>query len=318
MSEKETTPEESETDLGLSELLKNAVEHLENGGPKAFKAVKDYFGILIEKLKTFDIPSSETPTYDLFFERLNQMLPVFHNVVRLVTAIAEFEEQTKFYTEIHSFFEKLIGYFYFRNEGDSNQRLARDHYKVFGYELFLYNTAALLKYRRFEQLNELTRQGYYLSPSHRARNEQFISFNEFNQESEALTGYYGNKRVREEYIKSTFLKERIFETFSYEELAQADFILHFISILDKRNNEEYFYNVWSNQVYTEINTFELFVRSESDWFFEKFAKCLHDLSKDELISFLESYYKKISESGMYFRKPDWEYKINLKKLATRP
>jgi len=318
MAEEEKT-EETLIEFDLSEQANQAVEYLEISDPKALKAVNEYFRLLINELKAFDIPGDKTATYDVIFERANQMTPVRDEVIKVITAVAKFEEQTKFYTELHSFFENLLPYFYFRNEGESNSRWAADHYIVFGSELFLYTVAALLKHRKFEQLNELTHQGYYIPSSKNVRTERFILFNEFNRNSDALAEYYRNKQMREDYSKAAFLKERIIENeFSYEDLAQADFILHLISLLDNRKSEQSFYDVWKNQLPTDIRAFELFVRSESLWFFQKFAKCLREVSKENLTTFLEQYKKKIAESGMYYSRLDWEYKIALDKIATRP
>jgi hypothetical protein len=151
-------------DLGVLEQASQTIDYIVSDDPKSLKAIKDYFELLIEKLKAFDISAQEEFTNDLFFQRTKQMIPLRNEVVNIITAIAEFQEQTKFYTEIHSFFERLLPYFGFRDEGENRQGTASDHYKVFGYELFIYAVAALLKYQRFEQLNELTQQGY-LMPS---------------------------------------------------------------------------------------------------------------------------------------------------------
>ena len=76
-------------------------------------------------------------------------------------------------------------------------------------------------------------------------------------------------------------------------------------------------NIWHNQVLTDSYPFELFVRSESLWFFEKFARCLRGVSKDDIANFTELYNKKIANSGVHYRQLDWERRISLSKIATR-
>lgn len=311
----EMQPKKTQMNLGTSEQADNAMGLLENGDPRAFKSVNNYFSLLIDNLKAFDITENEV-TYNQVFEKTKQMLRLRDEVVNVINSIAKFEEHSKFYRELHSFFENLLPYFTFRDEGDSRNRWAADHYEAFGSELFLYAVALLLKHRRFEQLNELTHQGYNIPRSKRGLPSEFISFNRFNQHPEALRGYYKNNNVREERQKSVFLKSRIpVGEITFEDLAQADFVLHLISLLDKRKDEDngFFYDIWVNQVLSDIYPFELFVRSESLWFFERFARCLRNVSKEELAGFVEAYSKKAG-SGSY----DFGQRIALSRIAARP
>lgn len=320
MSPEEINVEESITiDLGLADKANQVIEYLENSDPKAFKALNNYFSSLIKSLKAFDFTKEENVTYDLVFEKTKQMLPLRNEVVGIITAIAKFEEQTKFYGEIHLFFENLLLYFAFRDEGDSSNRLAPGHYQAFGSELFLFTVAALLKHRRFEQLNELTNQGYYLPFTKHRRRNKLDSFVIFNENPESLLGYYRNLRVSEDQWKVTFLAERLTDNgFELEDLAQADFVLHFISLLDTKISKQFFYGYWGNQTLLDSYPFELFVRSESRWFFEKFAKCLREVTKDEILEFIDLYNEKLVEGGFGYRRLDWEHRIALEKIATRP
>lgn len=311
----ETQPEKTQLDVGTSEEAEHAIAFLENGDQQAFKFVNNYFSLLIDNLKAFDITENEV-TYNQVFEKTKQMLPLRDEVVNVINSIAKFEEHSKFYRELHSFFENLLPYFTFRDEGDSRNRWAADHYEAFGSELFLYAVALLLKYRRFEQLNELTHQGYYVPRSKRGLPGEFISFNRFNQHQEALRGYYKNNNVREERQKPVYLRSRMTEgETTYEDLAQADFMLHLISLLDKRNDgdESFYYDFWVNQVQSDIYPFELFVRAESKWFFERFVNCLRNVSKEDLSDFVEVYSKKAGGRGY-----DFERRIALNGIATRP
>jgi hypothetical protein len=314
----EMQPEKMEMDLGISEQADNAITFLENGDLQAFKSVNNYFSLLIGKLNAFDITDISV-TYDQVFEKINQLLPLRDEVIKVIISIAKFEEHPRFYQELHSFFENLLPYFKFRNEGDSRNPLAADHYESFGTELFLYAVAASLKYRRFEQLNELTHQGYYVPQSKNGRADEFIAFTRFNYFPEALTGYYKSKGIRQEIQKSNYFKTKMTESeITYEDLAQADFVLYLISLLDSRQSGEFFFNIWGNRIYSENYPLELFVRSESLWFFQRFAKCLREISKDDINQLISAYNEKVSKSGLYSRSLVLEDKIALSKIATRP
>ena len=210
-------------------------------------------------------------------------------------------------------------YFAFRNEGESSNRLATGHYQAFSSELFLYSVAALLKHQRFEQLNELTNQGYYIPPTKNRSRSKLVTFVMFNEYPEALLGYFSNQRISKEEWKVVYLKERLVESgFGYEDLVQADFVLHFISLLDTKLTEQYFHGFWINQLDFDSYPSELFIRSESKWFFERFAKCLRGVSKDEIKEFINSYNKKLGESSYYYGRLDWEHIIALEKIASQP
>lgn len=316
MSIKEIENEMFEIDLGISKQAVDAMTFLENGDPQAFRTVKNYFSDLIKNLKVFDITDREV-TYDQIFEKIQQMLSLRNEVIKVVNCIARYKEDLKFYEEIHLFFENLLPYFKFRNDNDSNNRFAADHYEAFGTELFLYTVASLLKYSKFEQINVLTQQGYYIPRSKNGMPDEIFSFTKFCSFPEALSGYYKNLNIRQEYQKSKRLKESIFEgEFTYEDLAQADFVLHLISLLDNTEND-YFSDLWSNQVYLETHPLDLFVRAEFVWFFEKLSKCLRGISRKELTDFINQYNQKYMERSVHFGRISLERKIALSKIATR-
>ena len=314
----ESKIEESPIDLGISEYANQAIDYLENRDAKTFKAVKNYFSLVIPKLKLFDISRDDEANYDLIIKRTDQMLPLRNEIINLMIAIAEFEDHPKFYKELHLFFENLLPYFSFRNEEDSNRLIASEHYVLFGSELFIYITAILLRHQKFERLNELTNQGYYIPRWRHNSPRQLISFCKFNQTTETLIGHYRRKNIREEDSKTRYFKDRIFEEkFHYDELAQADFVLHLTSLLDLRINKELYSDIWHPQLQANSYPFEIFTRSESIWFFEKFTKCLRSVTKDDLVEFFKAYKGNQFGEIHYYLNSNWERIISLKTIATR-
>jgi hypothetical protein len=314
----ESKIEETSIDLKVSEYAKQAVECLKNGDAKAFSMVRNYFSLVTAKLKLFDISREDEVTYDLIIRRADQMLPLRNEIINLIATIAEFQEDSRIYKKLHSFFENLLPYFSFRNETESNDRLAADHFILFGSELFIYATAALLKHRKFEQLNELTNQGYFIPRWRYNSLRQFISFCKFNQTTETLIGHYRRKNIRKEDSKTRYFKDRMFEEeFNYDELAQADFVLHLISLLDLRIKKELYSDIWHPQLQAASYPFEIFTRSQSAWFFEKFTKCLRSATKDDLIEFFKAYKENQFGDVLYYLNLNWERIMALKTIATR-
>lgn len=318
MITEEANNERTPVELGVSTLANQALEFLENRESKALKAVKEYFSLIAERIKLFDISRDEEITYDLVIKKADEMIPLRNEIIAVTINIAKYQENNEFYKELHSFFENLLPFFRFRNEGESDRTIGSDHYKLFGSELFIYIVAVLLKYGRFEQLNELTNQGYYIPDWRYNSVREFIPYCKFNQVPETLIEHFRRKVLSEERVKELFIKGRLYEPkFHYQELAQADFVLHFISLLDIRLNKERLDDIWHIGLNSESYHFELFVRSESAWFFEKFARCLRFVTKSELIEFNNAIKENRIEVYSYYPKYDWGRKISLEKIASR-
>lgn len=310
---------ENTFDAGTLAQANIAIECLENRAPEALKAVKDYFRLLFKNLRVFDFPSAGIVDYNLVYQKTEQMIRLRNEIVNVIDAIAEYCEDTEFYTELHNFFESLLLYFNYRDEGDSNKTIASDHYKLFGYELFIYTIATLLKHLRFEQLNELTQQGYYVSSrNYNGRSFDYLNYNEFAKDIYILREYCQDKRISESFARSAFLSERIFkEKFKYDDLAQADFVLCFISILNEIKSESFSYNVWSIHLHSDTRIFELFAKSKSKYFYEKLRKCLKNFSKSEIENFLKENAEKIYGEYVYTENTNLETRLGLKNLATK-
>lgn len=279
--------------LGTSDQAEQTIKNLESCDCKSLLSLKTYFTLLTERLSKLDVPQSDKLDQDLS-NRTVQILPVRDEFIKVISAIVQFTEESDFYFEIHAFFEQLISYFYPRDNGESRSKFAQDHYKILGEEMFLFTIAIFIKHRRFEQMNILTQQGYYVPRSNRYGTGQFISFNVFNQSLDAVKRVCNSSR-NVEYIKVDFTKNRISENiYKYEDLAQADFVLHLISLINSGNHKTYFPDLWAYQLLIDSFPFEIFIRSESTWFYDQFNKCLRGLSKDRLNAFLEEYEIKAS------------------------
>lgn len=316
--------EEEGINLGTAGRARRAIEFLVNDKPQALNAVKDYLSLVTENLKMLDFPSETQQIGDeKIIEKIQELTPLRDEIVDVFSAIAKYREDSAIYEEIHNFFEQLLPYFEYRNDGDSNHTWAADHYKFFGYELFLYAVATLLKFKRFTQLNELTESRYYFSGSPFSRNQNNLaSFVKFDTYSEALRNY--NKRQpRQAYsIEARFLNKRANrKDIKFEDLMQADFLLFIIHQIDSKENSGRFWGYWypATQVFAEYreNPYEVFLRSQSRKFFSKFKLCLRNISKEELTKLINSIEEKMKQESFQDRVYASRF-TNIEQIETTP
>jgi len=297
--------EDAGINLGTSGRARRSIEFLTNDKPQALNAIKDYFALVTENLKMFDFPAEIQKMADEeIVEKIQELTPLRDEIVDVFSAIAKYREDSAIYEEIHKFFEQLLPYFEYRNDRDSNHQWAADHYKFFGYELFLYAVATLLKFKRFEQLNELTEPKYYFSGSPFSRNQNtLLSFAKFNTYSEALRNY-NQRQSRQAYsIEARFMNNRATRSdIKFEDLMQADFLLFLIYQIDDKENTNNLWHSWypATQAFAEYrhNPFEVFLRSQSRKFFNKFKLCLRNISKEELSELINNIEEKMKQESM--------------------
>jgi len=279
--------EEAATSLGSSSRARRVQEFFSQEKPQALNSLKDYFSFLIENLPIFDFSAEEKNiTPDQVLEKIQQMTPVRDEIIDVIRDVARYGSDEIIFAEIHDFLENLIRFFEFRNEGESNHYWAADHYKFFGHELFLYAVAALLKFRRFTQLNELTEKGYF-APSPRRHNEQNLlsSFVTFNRYSEAFQNLTRNSYDSESYETQLFRARAVRTDIRLSDLNQADFILFLLHKIDAGMDDVSSYFYWYPFTLSgthRMTPFELFLRSQSKNYFEDFRLCLRSVSKEQL------------------------------------
>jgi hypothetical protein len=303
---------------------RRASEFLANNNPQALNAVKDYFSLVIENLNVFDFPTDVTLiNFELVLGKIQELAPIRDEVVDCFVAIARYRDDPAFYEEIRNFFEQLLVYFEFRNAGDSNNTWAADHYKFLGHELFLYAVAASLKFQRFSQLNELTEQGYFCAGSlFPSAGNTLLPFMKFNTYSEALSNY--NRSLRRQYLSYDpyLINQRATrQDITFESLMQADFFLYTLFEIDEASETPSGFFNWYPSTLTfaehRYSAFEIFSRSQSRRFFERFRVSLRNSTKEFLIDL----FNRISASkehsyNSFRRKLPTLTRVDL--IATRP
>ena len=274
---------------GTAGRSRRVIEYLVNNNPNALTAVRDYFSIVIENMNVFDIGSeTSSVTYELLLEKIQETAPLRDEITDCFVAVARYEEEPAYFEEVRSFFEQLLPFFEYRNQGDFNHSWAADHYKLLGRELFLYAVSAMLKYQRFKQVNELTEQGYYfVGNSHSPSDNTLLPFLKFNTWSEALERY--NRSQPQQYLSydAFLIRQRASRhDINFESLMQADLFLFLLYHIDESLGTPTGFFHWYPGTLTyaqhRYSPFEVFSRSQSKRFFERFNSALRNLPIESL------------------------------------
>ena len=279
--------------LGTSGRARRATEFLVNDKSQALNAVKDYFDLVIENLKLLNFPlDTKEIKYTEAIDKIQEVLPIRDELIDVIAAIARYKNDLTFYEEIHNFFERLMSYFFYEdNKSSPRIEIATDHYKFLGNELFLYTVALLLNFSRFSQLNELTEQGYYKAgDSYDSNRSSLLTFRCFNTYSTALRDQHRRQGGYEENaVEARLVQKRAVRTdIRFEDLTQADFILYLLDQMDNDKNSGW-YNWYPKllSISYKSTPFEMFSRSQSKRFFDKFRVSLRNATKDDLVSLVE-------------------------------
>jgi hypothetical protein len=195
-----------------------------------------------------------------------------------------------------------------------------DNFRFIIHELFLYTIAILLKYERFEQVNFLLEQQYYIPGDLTFGREVMDSFDIFDYDLKSLS--YRNRRLNLHSLslRADILKQRCSVTgLEFRYLMQADFVAFMRAEIESNDHklswkpETLMFAVHSN------NPFEIFSRSVSKAYFDKVKTILKIQSSKDFEPLLQSFHEN------HFRLPDWDgHRFNpaallgYNRLATRP
>lgn len=109
--------------------------------------------------------------------------------------------------------------------------------------------------------------------------------------------------------------------FTFEDLMQADFLLFLLYQIDDKESSNTFWASWYPTTLTfaeyRDKPFEVFSRSQSRKFFDKFKVCLRNASKKELLDLFEKI-KENKESSFGRRWANLSSFTGIDQIATRP
>jgi len=271
--------------LGTTFRYKLAMNALLKNKEQSIGYCNDYFDYFAENIERLRIDIEKEGELDeKIIQGITDLLPYRDEIVDLVLRIARDYSDQDFYDCIHKFLEKIIPYAYRPREVQSFQRGSVDHIKFFLNEIFLYVVSALLKNDRFQQINYLLEQRYFVESGSLDIAGGIYPFTIFRQHLESLE--HRNKRLnlRRLSLMADLIEQRAKrKDISFNDIMQADFILFIRSELNDNIDHTYWWYPYT-LVYSSNrpSKFEKFYRSESIQYFDKFKIVLGIKSIEEL------------------------------------
>jgi hypothetical protein len=276
---------ESESpELGTSARFRTAVDQIVADRKTALATIRDYLSTFADNLEVFRVTRSQDSEFDdQIYESIESFQRYRDEFIEFVTVLAKYRSDLEPYATLHEFFESLLRYKY-PPAGVGWREEDFDNFRFFLLELFLYATAVLLKYRRVTQLKQLLDERYYvaadISRFGRSRLEPYDVFREYVRSLDETR----NRRLKLNRLSVTsdmMQKRATRNDVTFEQLMQADFVLHLHSILNFPDDKWFpvtlLYATYGREA------FELFARAASARAFEQLKTLLNVNSKEDLI-----------------------------------
>ncbi len=314
--------EESSVSLGTTVAYRRCIDAIRNSRSHAQGALTEYFNLFSSNLERFRLElSAGAGDFDQkVVDSIEQFTPFKNELNEVFSALAQYETSVYMPAKIHKFFESLIVYLQRTTGVNGYQKWDWDNLKFIVQEEFLYCVAIFLKCERFDVVEHLLKQRYYILIDDYGQNTM-RSFGIFRNYLKSLT--YRNSRLdlRRHSVHADMIKERcVNAVVTFDQLMQADFLLYLTEALDAlkegRRQEWWPETLVFKSSYGGV--FEIFLRSESTEYFSKVAPVLGISSKADLSHLPQALQEeKIDIPKWQFDKISPLKLMNFEKLATR-
>jgi hypothetical protein len=299
--------EETQITLGTSVAYRRLLEAIRNTRPHAHGALVEYFNLFSGNLNKFRLePSNGDNDFDQkVVDSIEQFIPARNELIEVFGAIAQYDNTTTTAPVVHKFFESLIKYMNRPGSVSSYHKWDWDNFKFIIHESFLLCIAVFLKHERFDLVEYILKQRYYLEKDDDYGRSKMESFVVFRCYLESLKHRNIRQKLRRLSLHADILKERCTDSgISFTYVMQADFLLYLAEaiqgIKEKRRQSSW----WPETLIFKSfhgGTFEIFLRSESTEYFNRLALTLDIHRKDDL----EPLVKGLEADAIYT--PRWEH-----------
>ena len=291
--------------MGTSVAFRRLCEAIRNSRPHAHGALVDYFNLLSHNLSKFRLePSNGATDFDQkVVESIEQFIPNRNELIEVFAAIAQYDKASDSAPVIHKFFESLIPYLD-RPEGVTRyHEWDWDNLKFIIQESFIICISVFLKYERFDIVERLLKQQYYIEDDKNGRS-RMRSFGIFRSNLESLKQRSNKLKLNRLSLHADILKERCTDSgISFNQIMQADFLLYLVGALQglkEKRRQEWHPDTLLFKTF-HGGTFEMFLRGESTEYFNRFAPVLGVKAKSDLEKFCEA----LRNETVYI--PKWQF-----------
>jgi len=315
--------EEKGVSLGTSVSFRRLIEAIRNARPHSNGALIEYFNLFSENLCKFRLePSAGAADFDeQVIESIGKFVPARGELIEVFASIAQYDNTSTTAPVIHRFFESLLPYLD-RPEGvNSCHEWDWDNLKFIVQECFILCIAVFLKHERFDVIEHLLKQRYYIGKDDNHGQSSMETFGVFGNHLRSLTHRNDRLNLRRLSLHADLIKERCTDSgISFNHIMQADFLLYLAKAI--QGLKEGRSQVWwpETLVFKSFHggAFEIFLRSESTEYFNRIAPMLGVNLKSELEPFVEA----LRSEPIYI--PKWDFDrisplelMNYEKLCSR-
>ena len=315
--------EETSTSLGTSVIFRRSIDAIKSSKPHANGSLVEYFSLFSKNLSRFRLaPSQGATDFDQkIIDSIEQFIPARNELIEIFATIAQYDSSAGTGPVIHKFFESLIPYMD-RPEGiNSYHKWDWDNLKFIIHESFILCIGTLLKHERYDLVEHLVRQCYYVEKDENYGQSKMHSYGIFWNHLESLSYRNTRLKLRRLSVHADLIKERCTDSgVSFNHLMQADFILYISEALQGLR-EDRRQEWWPETLVFKSfhgGTFEIFLRAESTEYFNRMASVFGIKSKSDFAPLIEA----IKDQKIYV--PKWDFDrinplelMNYEKLCSR-
>lgn len=310
--------------LGTSVAYRRLLEAIRNTRPHSHGALVEYFDLFSENLGKFRLaPSNGVNDFDQqVIDSIEKFIPARSELIEIYGAIAQYDNSTTTAPVVHKFHESLVKYVN-RPEGvSSHYKWDWDNLKFIVHESFLLCIAVFLKHERFDLVEFMLNQRYYIEKNDDYARSEMESFGVFKGYLESFNHRNTRLELRRLSLHADILKERCTDSgISFNYVMQADFLLYLAEAMQGIKEERR--QAWwpDTLIFKSYHrcAFEIFLRSESTEYFNRLAPTLGIKNKDELAPLI----KGLEVESIYI--PRWDIErisplelMNYDDLCSRP
>lgn len=313
---------ENPISLGTGITYRRALDAIRNHKEYAYGALEEYLSTCLINLERFRITNKDGEYDDKLLDNIEEFLPFRNEVIELCLSIAQYLPGNEAIRSLHRFFEGLIPYMEKPENVNTWSSYESDNFKFITHELFLYLIACLIKYEKFDSVAYLLRSDYYFEGNSDYGKNVMVSFSIFGQHLSSL--HQRNKRLnlRRVSLHADLLKERSnISGLSFNQLMQTDLILFIRDCFDCLRNKVH-QSWWPiTLVYAGRygSSFEVFARSQSNEYFNKFKITFGIQGKEDFTTLFEAFNNENLHIPTFNLFPiELKSLIGFDKLATQP
>ena len=296
--------EEEQITLKTSHKVAEIKNALLNDRRSANGLISDYLDVFISSLEDFRISGGSITDFDdRVVETLEKMLPLRDDFIDFVFTVFKYQESVDM-EKLHNFFEKLIPFSYRPINVQSYTDVDYDNYKFFTYELILNFVAILLQLKKYKEVSHFINSQYF----YRHPNNSELTHNgiEIFDTYPRVLDEIRNKRLNLRRVSLTADLIKVHSTrsdISFEEIKQADLVLHYISEL---HGGRFSWFPRTSVYNSRGSAVEIFERMVSLQYFEK-IKGLFDVKNIDILKKMIAEY--IEKNKDRQRGHSWDYEI---------